>query len=164
SDYESLSPSSPSDRLQPSGGYHAVPPPITGTIMPPKPDLVFHTGPIDVVTDHSAFTILLSPSKPTQDLSHTTRPLAPIIEDWVSDSEDESETNDPQSVPRPVSADVPKIIVTRPRLAYLLVTKSKSPIRWHITRSPSPKTSNSPPRVTAVKAPVVTAAQGMKGK
>nr|GEU80208.1 hypothetical protein [Tanacetum cinerariifolium] len=41
----------------------------------------------------------LSPSKPAQDLSHTTRPLVPIIEDWVFDSEDESEPNDPQSVP-----------------------------------------------------------------
>nr|GFA12219.1 hypothetical protein [Tanacetum cinerariifolium] len=80
SDCQSLSPSSLSDRIQPSVGYHAVPPPITGTFMPPKPDL-------------------LSSSKPTQDLSHTNRPSAPIIEDWVSDSEDESETNDPQSVP-----------------------------------------------------------------
>nr|GFC47837.1 hypothetical protein [Tanacetum cinerariifolium] len=68
------------------------------------------------------------------------------------------------TVVRPVSVDVPKIMVTRPRLAHSLVTKSKSPIRRHITRSPSPKTSNSPPRVTAIKAPVVTAAQGMKGK
>nr|GEU40214.1 hypothetical protein [Tanacetum cinerariifolium] len=61
--------------MQPIGGYHAVPLPITGT---------------------------LSSSKPPEDLSHTTRPLAPIIENWVSDSEDESETNDqndPQSVP-----------------------------------------------------------------
>nr|GEX18479.1 hypothetical protein [Tanacetum cinerariifolium] len=41
----------------------------------------------------------LSPSKPTQDLSHTNRPSAPIIEDWVSDSEDKSKTNDPHSVP-----------------------------------------------------------------
>nr|GFB37576.1 hypothetical protein [Tanacetum cinerariifolium] len=74
-------------RLQPSGRYHVVPPPITETFMLLKPDLVFHTAPIDVETDHSAFTVQLSPSKPTQDLSYTTRPLAPIIEDWVSDSE-----------------------------------------------------------------------------
>nr|GEV07450.1 retrovirus-related Pol polyprotein from transposon TNT 1-94 [Tanacetum cinerariifolium] len=85
--------------MQPCGGYHVVPPPITGTFMPSKPNLVFHTAPIAVETDHSAFTVQLSPSKPAQDLSHTTRPLAPIIEDWVSDSEDESEPNDPQSVP-----------------------------------------------------------------
>nr|GEU46664.1 putative ribonuclease H-like domain-containing protein [Tanacetum cinerariifolium] len=96
SDSESLSPSCPSDRLQPCGGYNVVPPPITGNFMPLKPDLVFHTAPIVVETDHSAFNIQLSPTKPTQDMSHTTRPMEPIIEDWVSDSEDESEPNDPQ--------------------------------------------------------------------
>nr|GEW59004.1 retrotransposon protein, putative, Ty3-gypsy subclass [Tanacetum cinerariifolium] len=41
----------------------------------------------------------LSHTKPDQDLSHTSQPLAPIIEDWVSDSEDESETKSPQNVP-----------------------------------------------------------------
>nr|GEY53987.1 hypothetical protein [Tanacetum cinerariifolium] len=251
SDCESLSPSSLSDRLQPSGEYHAVPLPITGTFMPPKPDLVFHTTPIDVETNHSAFTVHLSPFTPTQDLSHTNRPLAPITKDRVSDSEDESEINDPQSVPsffqsseqvktprhsvqpveepildatlklinqksnssskrknrktcfvcrsvahlikdcdfhakkkaqttprnyahrvhtqsksvsitavRPVCAAVSKIMVTRPRHAHSIVTKSKSPIRRHITCSPSPKTSNSPPRVTAAQAPVGSAAKG----
>nr|GEV26032.1 hypothetical protein [Tanacetum cinerariifolium] len=163
SDYESLSPSSLSDRMQPSGGYHVVPLPITGTFMPPKPDLVFHTVPIAAETDHSAFTVQLSTAKPTQDLFHTNRPSVPIIEEWVSDSEDESETTAPQiasSFVQPVSVAVPKIMVTRPRLAHSHVTKSKSPIRWHITRGPSPKTSNSPPKVTAVKALVVSAAQG----
>nr|GEW85469.1 putative ribonuclease H-like domain-containing protein [Tanacetum cinerariifolium] len=45
-------------RIQPSGGYNAVPPPIARNFMTPKPDL-----------------------------------------DWVFDSEDESEPNDPQSAP-----------------------------------------------------------------
>nr|GEW23970.1 ribonuclease H-like domain-containing protein [Tanacetum cinerariifolium] len=232
SDCESWTPSSLYDRFQPNGEYH------------------------------------LSPTKPDQDLSHTTRPTTPIIEDWVSDSKNDSETKAPQIVPsfvrsseqvkyprhsvqsdetsiaaatpkpasprsassgkrknrkacfvcksvdhlikdcdyhakkmaqptprnyahkgnqkkyallthiipqkhmvptvvltqskpvfnavvRPVSAAVPKINVTRPRYAHLIVTKSKSPIRRHITRSPSQKTSNSPPRVTAVQATVV---------
>nr|GEW92940.1 uncharacterized mitochondrial protein AtMg00810-like [Tanacetum cinerariifolium] len=245
--------------------------------MPLKPDLVFHTAPIDVETDHSAFTVQLSPSKPTQDLSHTNRPSAPIIEDWVSDSEDESETNYPLSVPsfvqsfkqvktpihsvqpveapilddilkptspklnssskrrnrktcfvcrsvdhlikdcdyhakkkaqptprnyanggnnkqnasfthkhppkhmvpaavltqskpvsfttvRSVCAVVSKIMVTRPRHAHLIDTKSNSPIRRHITRSLSLKISNSPPRVIAAQASVVSAAMGKKGK
>nr|GEV66929.1 hypothetical protein [Tanacetum cinerariifolium] len=90
----------------------------------------------------------LSPTKPTQDLSHKNRPTAPIIEDWVSDSEDESETKAPQ----PVSAVVPKSRVTQPRDAKPFVTKSKSPIRRHLTHSQSLKTSNSSPRVTAIKA------------
>nr|GEX48234.1 hypothetical protein [Tanacetum cinerariifolium] len=38
----------------PSGGYHAVPPPVAGTFMPPKPDLVFHTPPSDE-NQHLAF-------------------------------------------------------------------------------------------------------------
>nr|GFA45390.1 hypothetical protein [Tanacetum cinerariifolium] len=41
----------------------------------------------------------LSPAKPAKDLSHITRPMVPIIEDWVSDTEDESEPNDAQNVP-----------------------------------------------------------------
>nr|GEU94673.1 hypothetical protein [Tanacetum cinerariifolium] len=41
----------------------------------------------------------LSPTKPAQDLSYTNRPTASIIEDWVSDSKDESETKAPQIVP-----------------------------------------------------------------
>nr|GEX28498.1 hypothetical protein [Tanacetum cinerariifolium] len=216
----------------------------------------------------------LSPTKPAQDLSHTNRPTTPIIEDWVSYSEDESKTKAPQIAPsfvqsagqvksprhsvqhvatsipadtikpssqkptsngkrrnrkacfvrksmnhlikdcdyhekqmakptarnhalrgnhkhyasmthhnpqthmvlaailtqskpisntavRPVSTAIPKPSVTRPKQVNLIVTKNKSPIRRHLTRSPSPKTSNSPPRVTAVKAPVVSAAQGL---
>nr|GEW42680.1 hypothetical protein [Tanacetum cinerariifolium] len=85
-----------SNAIQPSGGYNAVPHPIRWNFMPPKPDLVFHIVLIAVETDHLAFTIQLSPA---QDMSHTTRPMAPIIEDWVSNSEDESEPNDPQNVP-----------------------------------------------------------------
>nr|GEV99853.1 hypothetical protein [Tanacetum cinerariifolium] len=99
SDYESWPPSNLYDRFQPSGGYHVVPPSYTGTFMPPKPDLVFNTAPTTVKSDHLAFNVQLSPTKPEQDLSHTTRPSAPIIEDWVSDSEEDSETKVTQFVP-----------------------------------------------------------------
>nr|GEX95679.1 copia protein [Tanacetum cinerariifolium] len=84
---------------QPNGEYYVVPPPITGNFMPPTPNLVFHTSPIAVETAHSAFNVKLRPTRSAQDISHVTRPMAPIIEDWVSDSEDESEPNDPQSDP-----------------------------------------------------------------
>nr|GEV66451.1 hypothetical protein [Tanacetum cinerariifolium] len=40
-----------------------------------------------------------SPTKPDIDLSHNYRPSAPIIEEWVSDSEDDSEPEIPQNVP-----------------------------------------------------------------
>nr|GEX45660.1 ribonuclease H-like domain-containing protein [Tanacetum cinerariifolium] len=53
---------------------------------------------------------------------------------------------------RPVRAAVPKSKVTQPRHATPIVTKTNSPIRRHLTRSPSLKTNNSSPKVTAVKA------------
>nr|GEZ30921.1 hypothetical protein [Tanacetum cinerariifolium] len=244
--------------------------------MPPKPDLVFNTAHIAVETAHSAFTIKLSSFEPTQDLSHTNRPSTPIIEDWVSDSEDDSETTAPQiaysfvqstkqvtpprhfvqpveapiladtpkptslntsssgkrknrktcfvcrsvdhlikdcnyhamkkaqptprnyvhrgthkqnasftrhhpqihMVPaivltqskpistavRPICAAVPKIMVTRPRHAHSIETKSKSTFRRHITHGQSLKISNLSPRVTVAQAPVVSAAKGKKEK
>nr|GEW12207.1 hypothetical protein [Tanacetum cinerariifolium] len=59
-----------------------------------------NTAPIPVETDHLAFTVQLSPTKPEQDLSYTSRPSAPIIEERVSDFEEESEPKDPQqSIP-----------------------------------------------------------------
>nr|GEY40247.1 putative ribonuclease H-like domain-containing protein [Tanacetum cinerariifolium] len=65
---------------------------------------------------------------------------------------------------RPVSAALPNITVTRPRHAHHVVTKFTSPIRRHITRSPSSQTSNSPPRVTAVQTPVGNPQQALKDK
>nr|GEX27571.1 hypothetical protein [Tanacetum cinerariifolium] len=94
---ESLPPSPIYDRYQSGNGYHAVPSPYTETFMPPKLDLVFNNAPKldlvfnnapnDVETDHPAFNVKLSPTKPDNDLSHTHRPSASIIEDWVSNSD-----------------------------------------------------------------------------
>nr|GEY07729.1 hypothetical protein [Tanacetum cinerariifolium] len=80
-------------------GYHAVPPPYTGTFMPPKPDLVFLSAPNDIDTIYTAFNVKLSPTKPDNDLSHTHRPSTPIIEEWVSDSKDDYEAEIPQNAP-----------------------------------------------------------------
>nr|GFB16763.1 hypothetical protein [Tanacetum cinerariifolium] len=76
---DSLPPSPIYDRYQSRDGYHAIPPPYTGTFMPPKPDLVFHNAPTNNEIVHTAFNIELSPTKPDNDLTH--RPSAPIIED-----------------------------------------------------------------------------------
>nr|GEX50261.1 hypothetical protein [Tanacetum cinerariifolium] len=71
------------DRYKSGEGYHAVPPPYIGTF---KPDLVFHDAPTV-----SVFNVKPNTTKPTKDMTSSNRPSAPIIEDKVFDSEDESE-------------------------------------------------------------------------
>nr|GEZ88460.1 hypothetical protein [Tanacetum cinerariifolium] len=60
SDNDSWPPSNLYDRFVPIGGYYAVPPPMIGTFMPPKPDFVFHTHPSDE-NEHIAFNVHVSP-------------------------------------------------------------------------------------------------------
>nr|GFC22463.1 hypothetical protein [Tanacetum cinerariifolium] len=81
------------------------PPPVSGTFMPPKPDLVFHT-PLSYENEHLAFKVQLSPTKPEQDLS--SRPSAPIIGDWVSDSEEDDMPQVTKDVPS--SAQSPELV------------------------------------------------------
>nr|GEV14090.1 uncharacterized mitochondrial protein AtMg00810-like [Tanacetum cinerariifolium] len=208
------------DKFQPSGGYHVVPPPITGTFMPPKPNLVFNTAPTAVETDHHAFNVsdsedesktkalqfapsFVQSSKHVKSPRHTVQPIetsilaaTPALATLKSTSSgkirnrktcfvcksvdhlikdcDYHAKKMAQNTQRnyahkgdhkqPVSAVVPQIMVTRPRYAHQVVTKSKSPIRRHITRSPSPKTSNLPFRVTAAQALVGNPQYALKDK
>nr|GEW46839.1 retrovirus-related Pol polyprotein from transposon TNT 1-94 [Tanacetum cinerariifolium] len=79
--YVSIPTSPVHDRYKSGEGYHVVPPPYTGTFMPPKPDLVFY----DALTAHETVPTVLkvepSTIKPNKDLSQSNRPSAPLIED-----------------------------------------------------------------------------------
>nr|GEV89353.1 putative ribonuclease H-like domain-containing protein [Tanacetum cinerariifolium] len=173
------------DDLNLSNEYHVVPPPYTGTFMPPKSDLVFNNAPNDVETDHPAFNVKLSPTKPDQDFfvqpSEQVKSLRPSVQHvetsippaspktaipkptgngkrknrkacFVCKSLDhlikycdyhdkkmaqpiarkhaQRETHN--TAVRPVTTDVPKIKVTRPRHTKPIVTKTNSPPRRHI--------------------------------
>nr|GEU41706.1 putative ribonuclease H-like domain-containing protein [Tanacetum cinerariifolium] len=59
------------DRYTSGEGYHAVPPPYTGTFMPPKPDLVFYDAPTASETVPNVFNFEPSTTKPTKELSQT---------------------------------------------------------------------------------------------
>nr|GEU33327.1 hypothetical protein [Tanacetum cinerariifolium] len=87
----SMPTSSVHDRYKSGEGYHVVHPPYTGTFMPPKPDLVFYDAPTANETVPTVLPVEPSTTKPNKDLSQSNKPSAPIIEDWVSDLEDESE-------------------------------------------------------------------------
>nr|GEV38150.1 uncharacterized mitochondrial protein AtMg00810-like [Tanacetum cinerariifolium] len=94
---ESLPVSPKYDRYHSGDGYHDVPPPYIGTFIPPKHDLVFHDSPNVNETVHTAFNVEFSSTKSNKDLSHTHRPSAPIIKDWISESEDDYEAEIPQN-------------------------------------------------------------------
>nr|GEU30127.1 putative ribonuclease H-like domain-containing protein [Tanacetum cinerariifolium] len=122
------------DRYQSRDIYHTVPPPYTRTFMPPKLDLVFHDAPNVNETNHTTFNVKLSPIKPDKDLSHTHRPSAPIIEDWVSDLEDNFEAEILETAPSFVQ---PTKQVKTPR-SSVKTTKTSIPAANHKTAIPKP--------------------------
>nr|GEU30116.1 hypothetical protein [Tanacetum cinerariifolium] len=79
------------DRYKTCEGYHAVPPLYNGTFMPSKPDLVFNDAPNASESVAHVLHVESSSNKPSKDMSMLLRPDAPIIEDWTSNSEDETE-------------------------------------------------------------------------
>nr|GEX40965.1 hypothetical protein [Tanacetum cinerariifolium] len=97
------------------------------------------------------------------------RPSASIIEDWVSDSEDESEavlTRSrlvPLNAARPVTNVVPQTHVKHQRPAKHVVNKPHSLIRRPINHRPTPKISNFHQKVTTVKTKKVNVVKGTKG-
>nr|GFA61088.1 hypothetical protein [Tanacetum cinerariifolium] len=198
-------------------GYHDVPPPYTGTFMPPKPNLnvpsfVQHNEQVKpprpsvkhVETSILAANPKTAIPKPTSNGNRRNRKacfvcqsLDHLIKDYDFYERKMAQTTarnhvkrgnhkkyakmtllNPQRhvvptavitksklVPifaaRPVTTAVLKYHVTRPRPTKPIVTKPHLPPIRHINHSPSPKASNFPPKVTAVKAPMVNAAMGV---
>ncbi|GJZ30159.1 hypothetical protein Tco_0575206 [Tanacetum coccineum] len=80
------------DRYKTSEGYHAVPPPYTGNFMPLKYDLVLadegeyvFSGSVTSIPDVTTSKAKTSMSKPKS-------VGEPLIEDWISNSENENKT------------------------------------------------------------------------
>nr|GFB42342.1 hypothetical protein [Tanacetum cinerariifolium] len=70
SEFDVSMPTSPvHDRYKSREGSHDVPPPYTGTFMPPKPDLVFYNAPTTNEIVLTAFNVEPSPTKPNKDMS-----------------------------------------------------------------------------------------------
>nr|GEX09062.1 hypothetical protein [Tanacetum cinerariifolium] len=90
SQYNSVPKSLENDRYKTGEGYHAVSPPYTGTFIPPKPDLVFNDASNASEIVVHVFNVESSTNKPSKDMSKSHRSDAPIIEDWIFDSEDET--------------------------------------------------------------------------
>nr|GEV35514.1 hypothetical protein [Tanacetum cinerariifolium] len=79
------------DRYKIGEWYHVVPPPYTRTFLPLKPNFVFTYDPNASESVATVFNVESSINKPSKYMSKTHRPDAPIVEDWISDSKDETE-------------------------------------------------------------------------
>ncbi|GJS20960.1 hypothetical protein Tco_0449592, partial [Tanacetum coccineum] len=80
------------ERYKTSKGYHAAPPSYTGNFMPPKYDLV-HANEGEYVFSESVTSMPDVASREAK--TSVSKPKSvgePLIEDWISDSEDENET------------------------------------------------------------------------
>ncbi|GJS23096.1 ribonuclease H-like domain-containing protein [Tanacetum coccineum] len=107
------------DRFKTGEGFHAVPPPYTRNYMPSRPDLSF-AGLDDSVYKTKVSETKTSISKTSKDIVEkpkTVRPSAPIIEDWDTDSDNDS-------VFRPKSDQ------TKPKLTKINFVKSNENVKF----------------------------------
>ncbi|GJZ25603.1 ribonuclease H-like domain-containing protein [Tanacetum coccineum] len=123
--YSSISSSSSTnfeimDKCKIGFGYNAVPPPYTGNFMPPKPDLVYHS--LDNFIDVNESVSESVVEKPTVESNKpkTTRKEngAPIIEDWVSDS-------DKENVPKVNTVKGTRVNTARPKIVLSAIKGNK---------------------------------------
>ncbi|GKA20356.1 ribonuclease H-like domain-containing protein [Tanacetum coccineum] len=106
------------DRFKTGEGFHAVPPPYTGNYMPSRPNLSF-AGLDDYVYKTKMSETETSISKTSKDIVEkpkTIRPSAHIIEDWDTDSDNDS-------VFRPKSDQ------TKPKLTKINFVKSNENVK-----------------------------------
>ncbi|GKA73701.1 ribonuclease H-like domain-containing protein [Tanacetum coccineum] len=94
------------DKNKTCEGYHAVPPPYTGNIMPPKPDLLLHDKDGYVFSESVTNVPAVATSETKTSESKPKSCSEPIIKDWISDSEDEYETQSKSKQRKPSFAKI----------------------------------------------------------
>ncbi|GJR77899.1 ribonuclease H-like domain-containing protein [Tanacetum coccineum] len=173
------------DRFKKVEGYHAVPPPYTGNYMPSRPDLSFAGLDDSFYKTNVSETITSVPrnestasksSKDSLEQPKDVRPSAPIIEEWESDSNDDSVATKSglvpvnaakQSSPRAATsistarhvntaASKPKVNAASPtKYSYF---KAHSPLRRPFNQKSAAKTNNFSKKVYTAKLNNVTTA------
>ncbi|GJY41563.1 putative ribonuclease H-like domain-containing protein [Tanacetum coccineum] len=86
------------DRYKTSEGYHAVPPPYIGNFMPPKSNLVLADEEEHIFSESITSVPAVVTSEVKTSESKTKFVSEPLIEDWISNSEDENKTEFKESV------------------------------------------------------------------
>ncbi|GJS39032.1 hypothetical protein Tco_0564075 [Tanacetum coccineum] len=115
-------------------GYNAVPPPYTGNFMPPTPDLSF------IGLDEFVNEPVVENRKSDEEVSKIVRKNddAPIIEEWVSDSEEEnvSQTKTKKKIVKP---SIAKIEFVKPKKQEKTARKTIKQVEKHRKNTHSPR-------------------------
>ncbi|GJY77470.1 ribonuclease H-like domain-containing protein [Tanacetum coccineum] len=94
------------DKYKTGEGYHAVPPPYTRNFMPPKPNLVLVDEEEYVFSESITSVPAVATSKVKTSELKPKYVSEPLIEDWISNSEDENETEFKSKQRKPSFASV----------------------------------------------------------
>ncbi|GJX72062.1 ribonuclease H-like domain-containing protein [Tanacetum coccineum] len=94
------------DKYKLGEGYHAVPPPYTGNFMLPKPNLVLADMDEYVFSKSVTSAPAIATSKVKTSESKPKSVSEPLIEDWISDSENENEIEFKSRQRKPSNAKV----------------------------------------------------------
>ncbi|GJR18182.1 hypothetical protein Tco_0966709 [Tanacetum coccineum] len=166
------------DRFKIGEGFHAVPPPYTGNYMPSRPDLSF-VGLDDSIYKTKVSEIETSISKTSKDIvekTKTIRPIAPIIEEWDTNSDNDivatksgqvlvnvAKQSSPRaatsiSTAKPVNTAAPKSKVNDALPITYYFFKAHSPVRKDFNQKSASKTNNFNEKVKTAKVKNVTTA------
>ncbi|GKA96993.1 ribonuclease H-like domain-containing protein [Tanacetum coccineum] len=115
-------------------GYNAVPPPYTGNFMPPTPDLSF-TG-----LDEFVNKPVIENKKFDEEVSKVVRKSndSPIIEDWMSDSEEEN-VSQTKIEKKTVKPSIAKIEFVKPKQQEKTARKTVKQVEKHRQNTHSPR-------------------------
>ncbi|GJT47978.1 putative ribonuclease H-like domain-containing protein [Tanacetum coccineum] len=94
------------DKYKTGEGYHAVPAPYTGNFMPTRHDLVLANKDEYVFNESVTSVPDVATSEAKTSESKPKSVSEPLIEDWISDSEDENETKSKSTQRKPSFAKV----------------------------------------------------------
>ncbi|GJZ49212.1 retrovirus-related pol polyprotein from transposon TNT 1-94, partial [Tanacetum coccineum] len=109
-------------------GYNAVPPPYTGNFMPPKPDLSF-TGLDEFANKHVVENCkaISSEEEPKEVRKNDD---APIIEEWVSDNEEEN-MSQTKTEKKTIKPSITKIEFVKPKQQDKTARKTIKQVEKH---------------------------------
>ncbi|GJX94092.1 hypothetical protein Tco_0348678 [Tanacetum coccineum] len=130
------------DKYKSSKEYHGVPPPYTGNFMPPKLDLVLADKDEYVFSNSVTSVHVVAISKVKTSESKRKSINEPLIEDWISDSENENEIEFKSRQRKPSNAKVKFVKsnkhVKSPRESVKKVENNKQ-AEYHRKNSQSPR-------------------------